>query len=344
MAAQAVTYDTLCKQLDAKQYAPVYLLHGEEGYYIDELVSRFENILSEEDKEFNLHILYAPEVEPGAVMDLCCQYPMMADRQVVILKEAQAVGADELNKLHRYVSQPAPTTVFVICCRGAQAKGKEFLASVRANGVIFESKKLKDNNAQLVIREFIESKGLTAEPKALQMLCDFVGSDLSRLYNEIAKLTTILGRGATVTPADVEKNIGMNKDYNNYELVDALAYRNAEKVFRIAEYFKANPKNNPLVLSSATIFGFFADLMAAFYCSDRSDSGLMAELKLRYSVQLGRYRVAMQRYNAFQVIEIISAIRRYDAMSKGVGSRQNDHQLFHDLLFHILTAPGNIKF
>ena len=137
MAAPAVTYDSLCRQLAAGQFAPVYLLHGEEGYYIDDLVRRFESILSEEEREFNLHVLYAPEVEPGAIMDLCMQYPMMADRQVVIVKEAQAVSADRINKLYRYVSSPVNTTVLVICFRGVQAKGKELLAAVRSKGVNF---------------------------------------------------------------------------------------------------------------------------------------------------------------------------------------------------------------
>jgi DNA polymerase-3 subunit delta len=344
MAAPAVTYDSICRQLAAKQFAPVYLLHGDEGYYIDELVRRFENILSEEEREFNLHVLYAPEVEPGAVMDLCMQYPMMADRQVVILKEAQSVPADRINKLHRYVASPAETTILVICCRGAQARGKELLAAVRAKGVNFESKKLSDYNAPAVIGAFIKAKGLKADPKALDMLIDYVGTDLSRLYNEIDKLMTALGAGATVTAEAVERNIGMSKDYNNFELVDALAVKDSGKVFRIADYFRSNPKNNPLVVSASTIFSFFADLLAAYYCADKSDNGIMAELKLRWPGQIKRYRAAMQRYNAFQVIEIIAAIRRYDAMSKGVGSRQSDHNLFHDLLFHILTAPGNIKF
>ncbi len=176
------------------------------------------------------------------------------------------------------------------------------------------------------------------------MLIDYVGTDLSRLYNEIDKLMTALGAGATVTAEAVERNIGMSKDYNNFELVDALAVKDSGKVFRIADYFRSNPKNNPLVVSASTIFSFFADLLAAYYCADKSDNGIMAELKLRWPGQIKRYRAAMQRYNAFQVIEIIAAIRRYDAMSKGVGSRQSDHNLFHDLLFHILTAPGNIKF
>ena len=344
MAAPAVTYDSLCRHLAAKQYSPVYLLHGEEGYYIDDLVRRFENILTEEEREFNLHVIYAPETEPGAVMDLCMQYPMMADRQVVILKEAQAVPAAKINQLHRYVASPSSTTILVICCRGEQAKGKELLAAVKANGVNFESKKLSEHNAPAVISDFIKRKGLKAEPKALEMLRDYVGTDLSRLYNEIEKLTTALGTGGTVTAEAVERNIGMSKDYNNYELVDALAVKDTAKVFLIADYFRSNPKNNPLVVTTSTIFNFFADLLAAYYCTDRSDNTMMTELKLRWPGQLKRYRTAMQYYNAFQIIEIIAAIRRYDAMSKGVGSRQIDHQLFHDLLFHILTAPGNIRF
>lgn len=342
MATATVTYDSLCRQIAAGEYAPVYLLHGEEGYYIDELVKRFEAILPEDEREFNLHVLYATQVEPGAVMDLCCRYPMMADRQVVILKEAQAIAAARLNMLHRYVSSPSPSTVLVICCRGAQAKGKELLAAVRSNGVNFESKKLSDYNAPAVIAGFIRDRGLKADQKALEMLRDYVGTDLSRLYNEIEKLTTALGPGATVTPEAVERNIGMSKDFNNFELVDALAVKDSAKVFRIAEYFRSNPKNNPLVVSTATIFSFFADLLAVYYSADKSDAGLMAELKLRSPFQLRRFRTGMRNYNAFQVIEIISAIRRFDAMSKGVGSRQTDHQLFRDLLFHILTAPGRI--
>lgn len=342
MATATATYDSICRQLASGDYAPVYLLHGEEGYYIDALVDRFEQILPEDEREFNLHVLYATQVEPGAVMDLCCRYPMMADRQVVILKEAQAIPAARLNQLHRYAASPSPTTILVICCRGAQAKGKELLAAVRSKGVNFESKKLSDYNAPAVIAGFIRDRGLNADQKALEMLRDYVGTDLSRLYNEIEKLTTALGAGATVTPDAVERHIGMSKDYNNFELVDAIALKDATKVFRIAEYFRSNPKNNPLVLSTATIFAFFADLMAAFYCKDKSDAGLMSELKLRSPFQLRRFRAGMQRYNAFQVIEIISAIRRYDAMSKGVGSRQPDHQLFRDLLYHILTAPGRI--
>lgn len=344
MPEAAPTYESLCRQIDNRQLLPVYLLHGEEGYYIDDLARRFEQIVPDDGRDFNLHVLYAPEIEPGYVMDVCSRYPMMSDRQVVILKEAQAAPAAKVNALHRYVARPSASTVLVICFRGAQAKGKELLAAVKANGVIFESKKLYERNAPAVISGFIKDRGLNVEPRALELLVEYVGTDLSRLHNEISKLASRLQHGATITSQTVEDNIGVSKDYNNFELVDALAVKDAEKVFRIADYFRANPKNNPLVVTAATIFAFFADLMAAFYCRDRSDQALMAELKLRSTFQLRRYRAAMQCYNAFQVIEIIAAIRRYDAMSKGVGSRQSDHQLFRDLLFHILSAPGDIRF
>lgn len=344
MAASSISFDALCRRIDNRQFAPVYLLHGEEGYYTDELIKKFEQVLDEQDREFNLHILYAPEVEPGAVMDLCMQYPMMADLQIVILKEGQSVTATELNKLARYAASPAATTVFVICVRGAQFKGKELLAAANANGVIFESQKLRDYNAPAVIADFIKSRGLRAEPKALEMLRDFVGTDLSRLYNEIGKLTTILGPGATVTAEAVERNVGISKDYNNFELVDAIAAKDFKKVFTICSYFQANPKANPVVMIVSAIFSFFADLLSAYYCPDKSDQGLKSELKIRFDAGLRRIRTGMGNYNAFQIIEIIDAIRRFDAMSKGVGSRQNGHSLLQDLLYHILTAPGNIKF
>lgn len=342
--ASSLTYDALCRQIDTEPLAPVYLLHGEEGYFIDRLSRRIEEKMPEDDREFNLHVLYAPQVEPGYVMDLCCQYPMMADRQIVILREAQAVNANTLNRLARYCSQPSPTTVLVICCRGAQFKGKELTAAVKAHGVIFESKRLADYNIGPIISGLIRDRGLTADQKSIEMLRDFVGTDASRLYNEIDKLASIIGRGGRITPELIERNIGLSKDYNNFELVDAIAAKDALKVFRIADYFRSNPKNNPLVVTTAALFNYFADLMTVWYTPDRSDRGLMEALKVRFAVQLGRYRIGMRNYNAFQIIEIIAAIRRYDAMSKGVGSRQGDHQLFRDLLFHIITAPGNIKF
>ncbi len=343
MAAAAPTFESIRKDIRSGHLAPVYLLHGEEGYFIDELVKDFENVLSDDEKAFNQYVLYAPEVQPAQVYDLCHRIPMMSDRQLVILKEAQAVSADKLNRLHTYAASPVPTTVLVICCRGVQAKGKDLMAALRKNGaVIFESKKVTDYNAPAVIGSYIKTKGLSAEQKSLEMLRDFVGTDLSRLFNEIDKLASILPPGATVTPEVVERNIGISREFNSFELVDALAVKDAGKCFRIAAYFRSNPKAAPLVMVTASVFNFFADLLTAHYSTDRSDSGLMSALGLRNNFALRRIKSGMANYSPVKVVEIISAIRTFDARSKGVGSRQNDQQLFYDLLFHILTAPGRI--
>lgn len=342
MALAPVTFDSLRRSVANKQLAPVYLLHGEEGYYIDALVKDFENILSEDEKVFNQYVLYAPETEPSKVMDLCRRIPMMAERQVVILKEAQAIRADALNKLHLYASSPTPTTVLVICCRGAAAKGKDLIAAVKKTGVIFESKKVRDSALPQLISQYAREKGLNTDQKATVMLAEYIGTDLSRLYNEIDKLATILGKGAAITPEAVERNIGISKEYNSFEFVDALAAKDAARAFRIIAYFRSNPKAAPLVLTAASVFAFFADLLLVYYSKDRSERGIMETLGLKYPIQAKRYLTGMRSYNPFQIIEIIGAIRSFDVKSKGLGSRQNEHRLFYDLVYHILTAPGRI--
>ncbi len=330
MAAPAPSFESISRDISQGRLAPVYLLHGEEGYYIDALARRFENVLSEDEKVFNQYILFAPDVEPGQVIDVCSRIPVMSDRQIVILKEAQAIRADKPNKLHTYVANPV-------------AKGKDLMAALKKTGaVVYESKKITDYNAPALIGQYIRSKGLSASQKALEMLRDFIGTDLSRLYNEIDKLAALLPERAEVTPEVIERNIGVSREYNSFELVDAVAARDAAKVFRILAYFRSNPKAVPLVMAAASIFNLFADVLTAYYAADRSDSGLMAELNLRNSFALKRIRLAMSRYTAAQTVEIISAIRNFDVQSKGVGSRQSDQMLFHALIYHILSATGRL--
>lgn len=341
-ATPSVSFESLRKDLKARKFAPVYLLHGEEGYFIDQLVADFENILPDQEKDFNQYVLFAPETDMAAVADLCRRIPMMAERQVVILKEAQAIRSDQLNKLHRYAADPVSTTILVICCRGAQAKGKELIAAIRKNGVIFESRKVTEYNAPAHIASYIKSKGLSAQQKSLEMLRDFIGTDLSRLFNEIDKLATLLPAGAEVTPEVIERNIGVSREFNSFELVDALAAKDAAKVFRIAAYFRSNPKAVPLVMATASVFNFFADLLAAHYAPDHSEAGIQQALGIKNMFAARRLRTAMANYSAVKTVEIIGAIRTFDAQSKGVGSRQNEHRLFYDLLYHILTAPGRI--
>lgn len=341
-AAPATSFEDIRKSLKKGEIAPVYILHGEEGYFIDALAKDFENLLPEADKEFNQYVVYAPETEPETIINLCRGVPMMADRQVVIVKEAQSARADKLAKLKNYLAAPVSTTVLVICSRGAVLKGKElFDAAKKGGAVIFDSKKIADWNIAAYISEYIRKKGLNADQKAVEMLHDFVGTDLSRLFNEVDKLASLLPPNASITPEAIERNTGVSREYNSFELVDAIAARDPRRVFRILAYFKSNPKAVPLVMATASIFNFFTDLLVAYYTPDRSDAGLMAALGCK-PFALKRIKLGMSRYNALQIVEIIGAIRDFDVKSKGVGSRQNEHELFHQLAYHILSAPGRV--
>lgn len=343
MAAPAATFESISSQIAKGAPAPVYLLHGEEGFYIDELVKKFENLVPEADRDFNLYVFYAPEVQPETVTDACMRYPMMADRQVVILKEAQAVNANYIDKLTAYASRPNPTTVFVVAARGAAIKGRTFAPAVqRAGGVVFQAKRVDSRKIDSVIADMLRQRDLRIEPKGLSMLRDYVGSDLSRLYNEIGKLLLVLGQGATVTPEAIERNIGISKDFNNFELVDAIARHDAATAFRITEYFRSNPKNNPSILTVTQVFKFFQNLLIAQYTPDKSDSGLMAALGIKWPSMLTNYKTAMHNYKVTQVIEIIGAIRSFDTKAKGIGSRSNEFDLLRELMFRIFNAPGQI--
>lgn len=344
MAAQTITFEPLRTAIRNRNLAPVYILHGEEGYFIDALLQDFENVLTEDEKEFNFNMVYAPRVDLTSVPTMCRRVPMMADFQMVIVKEAQAVSrATDLNVLAKYVSNPSPDTVLVIASRGAVLKG-DILKEAKKNDkvVIFESKKIYDNQLPGYISSYINARGLNIHPKALEMLGEYVGADLSRLYNEIDKLIEILGPGAMVTPEAIEKHVGMSRSFNAFELVDALAAKDAKRAFRIAGYFRDNPKAVPLVMATAALYNYFSDLLLTYFAKDKSDRALMAALGIKWDKAFRRYALGRQRYNAFQVIEVIRAIRAFDRHSKGLDSRLNEHDLFHELIYHILTAPGNL--
>lgn len=343
-AAPAPTFESIKRQLQQGRYAPVYVLHGAEGYYTDALIREFERIVPEEDKPFCQYIFYAPETEPGMIIDQCRQVSMMGDRNVVIVKECQSARADQIDRLRSYLADPNPSTVLVLAFRGSEIKGAEFKKALKKCGdaVVFESKKVYENNIPALVAEYLKTKGLSADSKATEMLRDFIGTDLSRLYNELDKLAAILPPHAAITPEVVERNIGVSRDFNSFELVDAIAVKDAVKVFRIAEYFRANQKNNPLVMVTAALFSYFQDLMVAWYTPGRTDREIQEALKLKSSFQVRRFRSGLQNYTPFAVVEIISAIRSFDVSSKGVDSRQDPYDLLRDLLYHILTADGSI--
>lgn len=345
--AETHTFQSIAAALKKGEAAPVYMLHGDEGFYIDEISRMVEGLVPQGDRDFNLTVLYAPQTEPGAVIEACKRYPMMADRQVVIVREVQNgmaprfSAANYLKALAGYVAAPAPTTVLCLCFRGAEAKSAEFFKSLAAGGgVNFISKKLNDRSLVAAVVDFVKSRGLNIEAKALSMLCDFVGTDLSRLHNEVGKLTVSLGPGAMITPEAVERNVGISKDYNNFELVSAIANRDTRRAFEIIAYFRANPKNNPVQVLSTVLFNFFSNLLIAWYAPDRSEHGLMQALGFRWPGQLRDIKAAMAHYGPWPTVEIIGLIREFDCGSKGIRSRGDSYDMLHELLFHIFNPLG----
>ena len=343
MAAGTLNFETLRATIRNRNFSPVYVLHGEEGYFVDSLVRDFENVLTDEEKEFNLSVVYAPRVDLSQIPEMCQRVPMFSDLQVVIVKEAQAVPANSLKVLAKYVSNPSPTTVLVVAGRGDVLKGDFFSAAKKSDkATIFESKKIYEKDLPSHITNFINSRGLNVQPKALAMLSEYIGPDLSRLYNEIDKLISILGQGSMVTPEAIERHIGFSKTFNAFELVEALALKDSKKVYRIADYFRSNPKSVPLVMATASIFSFFSDLLITYFVKDKTDRAIMTTLGIKWPVQYQKFANGRRNYNAFQVIEIIRSIRAFDRQSKGSDSRRPEHDLFKELMHHILTAPGNL--
>lgn len=339
--ADAVTYTALRNALARKQYSNVYFIHGEEGYYIDELAGLFETILPESERDFNQYTLYAPQTDAATVAEACQRYPMMAERQVVIVKEAQAVPVAWFNKLLPYLESPVATTLLVIIARGASVKSATLTKSLaKGRAVVFESKRLAPATVTNTIREFIKERGLTIDDKALAMLQDYVGSDLSRIYNEIGKMTVALPANAMITPESVERNIGVSKDYNNFELIAAIARRDVPRIYKIINYFRRDPKNHQPIVTTPLLFNFFANLLTALYAPDKSDRGLMAELGFKWPGQLTDIKPGLANYRPWQIIKNISAIRQFDAQSKGIGSRADQFDLFEILIFQILNNPN----
>lgn len=338
MAKQEITCDDILKELRAKQYRPVYYLMGEEPYYIDLIADYItDNILTETEKEFNLTVVYGADVDIATVINAAKRYPMMSEHQVVVVKEAQNIR--NMEELSYYLQKPLLSTILVICHKhGVLDRRKKLAAEIEKTGVLFESKKVKDAQLPAFITSYMKRKGIDVEPKATAMLADFVGADLSRLTGELEKLIITLPKGHTrVTPEQIEKNIGISKDYNNFELRSALVEKDVLKANKIIKYFEENPKTNPIQMTLSLLFGFFSNLMLAYYAPEKSEQGIANMLGLRTPWQAKDYLAAMHRYNGVKTMQIIGEIRYADAKSKGVGNPSlSDGDILRELVFKIL--------
>ena len=338
MAKQEITCDDILKELRAKQYRPVYYLMGEEPYYIDLIADYItDNILTETEKEFNLTVVYGADVDIATVINAAKRYPMMSEHQVVVVKEAQNIR--NMEELSYYLQKPLLSTILVICHKhGVLDRRKKLAAEIEKTGVLFESKKVKDAQLPAFITSYMKRKGIDVEPKATAMLADFVGADLSRLTGELEKLIITLPKGHTrVTPEQIEKNIGISKDYNNFELRSALVEKDVLKANKIIKYFEENPKTNPIQMTLSLLFGFFSNLMLAYCAPEKSEQGIANMLGLRTPWQAKDYLAAMRRYNGVKTMQIIGEIRYADAKSKGVGNPSlSDGDILRELVFKIL--------
>lgn len=336
--AKETTYEEIVRDLKKRAYKPVYYLMGEESYYIDKISEYIaQMVLAEEEREFNQTILYGSDTEVATIINAAKRYPMMSERQVVIVKEAQHVK--RMEDLIFYLQKPLQTTILVICHKnGVLDRRKKLAAEIEKVGVLFESKKIKDSQLPGFIASYLKRKSVDIEPKAAEMMAEFVGTDLSRMAGELDKLVITLSQGVRrVTPEQIERNIGISKDYNNYELRSAIVARDVLKANRIIKYFAENPKTNPIQMTLSVLFGFFSNLMLAYYAPEKTEQGIAAQLGLKAAWQSREYMAAMRMYSGVKVMQIIGEIRYCDAKSKGVENASlSDADLLRELVYKIL--------
>jgi DNA polymerase-3 subunit delta len=315
---------------------PIYFLMGDEPYYIDK-ISDFiqENILNEAEKGFNQQIMYGRDASIEDIVSSAKRYPMMAERQVLIVKEAQDLSKN-IEKLVSYAENPQQTTVLVLNYKYKKIdKRKKLYKSIAKTGIIFESKKLYENQVSDWIRRVLAGKNYKVEPKAAQMLVEFLGTDLSKISNELDKLMLILPKETIINPSHIEENIGISKDFNNFELRKAVGAKNVVKANKIINYFAENPKSNPLVMTISLLNGFFTQLLLFHGLKDKSKLSVSKKIGV-HPYFVDEYFLAAKNYPMRKVAQTIAFLRDADVKSKGVGASQSQRDLLKELLFKIL--------
>jgi DNA polymerase-3 subunit delta len=339
-----MTAADILKDIKNRKYKPLYLLHGEEPYFID-LVSNYieHSLLPEAEKGFNQTVVYGKDTEIMAVLNAAKRYPMMADYQVVLVKEAQDMkwGKDEdgkksIDPLLSYLENPLPSTILVFCYKyGKFDKRKKTYKAIEKNGLVFESAPLYDSKIPAWIEGYISDKGYKINQQASAMLSEYLGNDLSKIANELEKLMLNVTAGQEITLKHIHDNIGISKEYNVFELQTALSKKDAFKVNQIINYFEANSKANPIVLVLGNLNNYFSKVLAYHYVKDKSQQNLARELGVNpYFVK--DYEQAGRSYSYQKTMQIISYLREYDLKSKGVESNAPHGELMKELMFKIL--------
>ena len=338
-AKQGKTFQDIMKDLKARRFSPIYILMGEEAYYIDQITNYIaENVLTPAEQDFNLNICFGADVSAVQVTDMAKRFPMMAEYQVVIVKEAQNIHS--LDALEKYLKNPAKTTILVWCHKNGKIDArKKVISLAEAHGVVFESKKLKEYQLAGFMQNYLAAKKITIEPKATQMMADHIGADLSRLTSELDKVALSLSENdKRITPDIVEKEVGVSKNFNTFELRDDIVNRNVFKDNHIVNYFISNPKAGSLYSFLPLLFSYFQNLMIVFYSpNNKSESDIAQILGLKNNWGAKEYIIGMRNYSARKTMDIIAKIREVDAKSKGLNNVSTGAgDLMKEVIFFIL--------
>lgn len=336
---KSVTYEGIMRELMEGKFCPVYYLHGDESYYIDKIADYIaEHALQPEERDFNQTIMFGSDVSASQIADTCRRYPMMAERQVVIVKEAQNVKNTEA--LEKYMKQPLKSTVLVMCHKNGKIDGRkrEYVKAIQHAGILFESAKLRERDLPVFIERYLGQKNVSIDPKSTQLIADAIGPDLSRLTSELDKVMISLPEeNRRVTPQVVEEQIGVSKDFNGFELRDAIVNRNVFKANQIMNYFEKNPKAGSIYSFLPMMFNFFQNLMLAYYAPQKTQEGVAEWLELRSAWGAKDYMTGMRNYTGVKVMQIISKLREIDAKSKGLDNPNTPpEELMKELIFFIL--------
>ena len=335
-----VSFESIMRDLEAGKYAPVYYLMGDEPYYIDKIADYIaDHALKPEERDFNQTILFGSDVNASQIADLARRYPMMAERQVVIVKEAQNIK--NTDALEHYFATPMASTVLVMCHKNGKEDGRKTadVKAIKTAGVIFESVKLKDRELPAFIEKYLQTHRVKIDSKSVQMIAENIGADLSRLVGELDKVIISLPENdRVVTPQTVEEQIGVSKEFNGFELRDAIVNRNIYKANQIIKYFDENPKAGSIYSFLPLLFNYFQNLMIAFYAPNNKSQEAVAEwLELRSPWAAKDYMTGMKNYSGMKVMQIISKIREIDAKSKGLDNPNTPAgELMKELIFYIL--------
>lgn len=327
----------ILKNIKQKQFEKIYFLHGEEPFFIDVITDAIiENAMDESERDFNQSILYGKECEAGSLIADAKSYPMMGERRLVVVKEAQEFKEIEL--LESYFSNPVETTIFVLCYKHKKFDTrKKLIKTAAANGLVFLSEKVRDYKLVDWISNYAKDTGYQITPKAAMLLAEFLGTDLSRISNELEKLSILVEKGTTINEVHIEENIGISKDYNFFELQNAFAERDYPKASKIINYFEKNPKMGPIIPIISNLFSYHTKLMRIHFMKDKSRESLASNLGINPFV-VAQYTNAARIYNPKKLAENIAILQEYDLKSKGIeNASASDGELMKEMIYRLMN-------